>query len=70
LSRSRGIILWELLNTSASPRLALALDVTDRLVAKSIVKRKSGGKIINLASIYSIFGSGLRPRIMIWAEGD
>jgi hypothetical protein len=24
-----------------------------------MVKRKSGGKIINLASMYSIFGSGL-----------
>jgi 2-dehydro-3-deoxy-D-gluconate 5-dehydrogenase len=30
-------------------------------VAKSMVKRKSGGKIINLASMYSIFGSGLVP---------
>lgn len=26
-----------------------------------MVKRKSGGKIINLASMYSIFGSGLVP---------
>ncbi len=32
-----------------------------QLVAKSMVKRKSGGKIINLASMYSIFGSGLVP---------
>jgi 2-deoxy-D-gluconate 3-dehydrogenase len=30
-------------------------------VAKSMVSRKSGGKIINLASMYSIFGSGLVP---------
>ena len=29
--------------------------------AKSMVKRKRGGKIINLASMYSIFGSGLVP---------
>jgi NAD(P)-dependent dehydrogenase (short-subunit alcohol dehydrogenase family) len=29
-----------------------------QLAAKSMVKRKSGGKIINLASMYSIFGSG------------
>jgi 2-deoxy-D-gluconate 3-dehydrogenase len=32
-----------------------------QLVAKSMVSRKSGGKIINLASMYSIFGSGLVP---------
>jgi 2-deoxy-D-gluconate 3-dehydrogenase len=32
-----------------------------QLVAKSMVERKSGGKIINLASMYSIFGSGLVP---------
>jgi 2-deoxy-D-gluconate 3-dehydrogenase len=32
-----------------------------QLVARSMVKRKSGGKIINLASMYSIFGSGLVP---------
>jgi 2-deoxy-D-gluconate 3-dehydrogenase len=32
-----------------------------QLVAKSMVGRKSGGKIINLASMYSIFGSGLVP---------
>jgi 2-dehydro-3-deoxy-D-gluconate 5-dehydrogenase len=32
-----------------------------QLAAKSMVKRKSGGKIINLASMYSIFGSGLVP---------
>jgi 2-deoxy-D-gluconate 3-dehydrogenase len=32
-----------------------------QLVAKSMVKRKSGGKIINLGSMYSIFGSGLVP---------
>jgi 2-deoxy-D-gluconate 3-dehydrogenase len=32
-----------------------------QLVAKSMVKRRSGGKIINLASMYSIFGSGLIP---------
>jgi 2-dehydro-3-deoxy-D-gluconate 5-dehydrogenase len=32
-----------------------------QLVAKSMVKRKSGGKIINLASMYSMFGSGLVP---------
>jgi 2-deoxy-D-gluconate 3-dehydrogenase len=32
-----------------------------QLVAKSMVKRKCGGKIINLASMYSIFGSGLVP---------
>jgi 2-dehydro-3-deoxy-D-gluconate 5-dehydrogenase len=32
-----------------------------QLVAKSMVNRKSGGKIINLASMYSIFGSGLVP---------
>jgi 2-deoxy-D-gluconate 3-dehydrogenase len=30
-------------------------------VAKSMIERKSGGKIINLASMYSIFGSGLVP---------
>src|SRR5579859_616847 len=32
-----------------------------QLVAKSMVDRKRGGKIINLASMYSIFGSGLVP---------
>jgi 2-deoxy-D-gluconate 3-dehydrogenase len=32
-----------------------------QLVAKSMVNRMSGGKIINLASMYSIFGSGLVP---------
>jgi 2-deoxy-D-gluconate 3-dehydrogenase len=32
-----------------------------QIVAKSMVERKSGGKIINLASMYSIFGSGLVP---------
>src|SRR6202049_787897 len=32
-----------------------------QLVAKSMVTRKCGGKIINLASMYSIFGSGLVP---------
>jgi 2-deoxy-D-gluconate 3-dehydrogenase len=32
-----------------------------QLVARSMVQRKSGGKIINLASMYSIFGSGLVP---------
>jgi 2-dehydro-3-deoxy-D-gluconate 5-dehydrogenase len=32
-----------------------------QLVAKSMVNRKNGGKIINLASMYSIFGSGLVP---------
>jgi 2-deoxy-D-gluconate 3-dehydrogenase len=32
-----------------------------QLVAKSMVKRKSGGKIINLASMYSIFGSSRVP---------
>jgi 2-deoxy-D-gluconate 3-dehydrogenase len=32
-----------------------------QIVAKSMIKRKSGGKIINLASMYSIFGSGLVP---------
>jgi 2-deoxy-D-gluconate 3-dehydrogenase len=32
-----------------------------QLVAKSMVKRKSGGKIINLASMYSIFGSARVP---------
>lgn len=30
-------------------------------VAKSMIRRQSGGKIINLASMYSIFGSGLVP---------
>jgi 2-dehydro-3-deoxy-D-gluconate 5-dehydrogenase len=30
-------------------------------VAASMVNRKSGGKIINLGSMYSIFGSGLVP---------
>jgi 2-dehydro-3-deoxy-D-gluconate 5-dehydrogenase len=32
-----------------------------QIVARSMVRRKSGGKIINLASMYSIFGSGLVP---------
>jgi 2-deoxy-D-gluconate 3-dehydrogenase len=32
-----------------------------QLVARSMVKRKGGGKIINLASMYSIFGSGRVP---------
>jgi 2-deoxy-D-gluconate 3-dehydrogenase len=32
-----------------------------QLAAKSMVRRKSGGKIINLASMYSIFGSGRVP---------
>ena len=32
-----------------------------QLVAKSMVERKGGGKIINLASMYSIFGSGRVP---------
>ena len=32
-----------------------------QIVARSMVKRQSGGKIINLASMYSIFGSGLVP---------
>jgi 2-deoxy-D-gluconate 3-dehydrogenase len=32
-----------------------------QIVARSMVERKSGGKIINLASMYSIFGSGLVP---------
>jgi 2-deoxy-D-gluconate 3-dehydrogenase len=32
-----------------------------QLVARSMVNRKSGGKIINLASMYSLFGSGLVP---------
>jgi len=32
-----------------------------QLVAKSMIKRNSGGKIINLASMYSIFGSGRVP---------
>jgi 2-dehydro-3-deoxy-D-gluconate 5-dehydrogenase len=32
-----------------------------QLVARSMVKRKSGGKIINLASMYSLFGSGIVP---------
>jgi 2-dehydro-3-deoxy-D-gluconate 5-dehydrogenase len=32
-----------------------------QLAARSMVARKSGGKIINLASMYSIFGSGLVP---------
>lgn len=32
-----------------------------QLVARSMVKRKSGGKIINLASMYSIFGSSRVP---------
>jgi 2-deoxy-D-gluconate 3-dehydrogenase len=32
-----------------------------QLVARSMVKRKSGGKIINLASMYSIFGSAVVP---------
>jgi 2-deoxy-D-gluconate 3-dehydrogenase len=32
-----------------------------QVVAKSMVERKSGGKIINLASMYSIFGSGRVP---------
>jgi len=32
-----------------------------QIVAKSMVMRNSGGKIINLASMYSIFGSGLVP---------
>ena len=32
-----------------------------QIVAKAMVSRKSGGKIINLASMYSIFGSGLVP---------
>jgi 2-deoxy-D-gluconate 3-dehydrogenase len=32
-----------------------------RLAAKSMVHRKSGGKIINVASMYSIFGSGIVP---------
>jgi 2-deoxy-D-gluconate 3-dehydrogenase len=32
-----------------------------QLVARSMVKRKSGGKIINLASMYSIFGSDRVP---------
>jgi 2-dehydro-3-deoxy-D-gluconate 5-dehydrogenase len=32
-----------------------------QLVARSMVKRGSGGKIINLASMYSIFGSGVVP---------
>jgi 2-deoxy-D-gluconate 3-dehydrogenase len=32
-----------------------------QLVARSMVKRQSGGKIINLASMYSIFGSGIVP---------
>jgi 2-deoxy-D-gluconate 3-dehydrogenase len=30
-------------------------------VARSMIARKSGGKIINLASMYSFFGSGLVP---------
>jgi 2-deoxy-D-gluconate 3-dehydrogenase len=32
-----------------------------QLVARSMVRRNSGGKIINLASMYSIFGSGRVP---------
>jgi len=32
-----------------------------QLVARSMVRRGSGGKIINLASMYSIFGSGIVP---------
>jgi 2-deoxy-D-gluconate 3-dehydrogenase len=32
-----------------------------QLVAKSMVERKRGGKIINIGSMYSIFGSGLVP---------
>jgi 2-deoxy-D-gluconate 3-dehydrogenase len=32
-----------------------------QLVAKSMIQRGRGGKIINLASMYSIFGSGLVP---------
>jgi 2-dehydro-3-deoxy-D-gluconate 5-dehydrogenase len=32
-----------------------------QLAARSMVRRKSGGKIINLASMYSIFGSGFVP---------
>jgi 2-deoxy-D-gluconate 3-dehydrogenase len=32
-----------------------------QLAAKSMISRKSGGKIINLASMYAIFGSGLVP---------
>jgi 2-deoxy-D-gluconate 3-dehydrogenase len=35
--------------------------LTGGVLTKSMVKRKSGGKIINLASMYSIFGSGLVP---------
>jgi 2-deoxy-D-gluconate 3-dehydrogenase len=32
-----------------------------QLVARSMVNRRSGGKIINLASMYSIFGSAIVP---------
>jgi 2-deoxy-D-gluconate 3-dehydrogenase len=32
-----------------------------QLAAKSMVRRQRGGKIINLASMYSIFGSGMVP---------
>jgi len=32
-----------------------------QLVAKSMVRRQRGGKIVNLASMYSIFGSGMVP---------
>ena len=32
-----------------------------KIVAKSMIGRNSGGKIINLASMYSIFGSGRVP---------
>ncbi len=32
-----------------------------QLIAKSMIARKRGGKIINLASMYSIFGSGRAP---------
>jgi 2-deoxy-D-gluconate 3-dehydrogenase len=32
-----------------------------QLIARSMVSRNSGGKIINLASMYSFFGSGLVP---------
>ena len=32
-----------------------------QMVARSMIARKSGGKIINLASMYSFFGSGLVP---------
>jgi len=38
-----------------------AVFLLSKLAAKSMVNRKSGGKIINIGSMYSYFGSGLVP---------